>query len=105
MIDYTYPLAHLEKYKGCEWTLEGDNYEGLKWLCKDRPKPSEDELKAAYADCVKEHRYKENRKTEMPPLQDQLMAMWHGMDSGEIPKCAVFYDAIKAIHVKYPKPE
>jgi hypothetical protein len=31
------------KYAGSEWTLDGDNYEGLTWL-SDSPKPDEKEL-------------------------------------------------------------
>jgi hypothetical protein len=31
------------KYAGSEWTLDGDNYEGLTWLSAT-PKPSEEEL-------------------------------------------------------------
>jgi hypothetical protein len=31
------------KYAGSEWTLDGDNYEGLSWL-SDSAKPSEEEL-------------------------------------------------------------
>jgi lactate dehydrogenase-like 2-hydroxyacid dehydrogenase len=31
------------KYKGSEWTLVGENYEGLTWL-SDTTKPTEEEL-------------------------------------------------------------
>ena len=31
------------KYLGSEWTLDGDDYEGLTWL-SDTPKPTESEL-------------------------------------------------------------
>ena len=37
MIDYTLILR--TKYKGSEWTLNGDDYEGLTWL-SDTPKPT-----------------------------------------------------------------
>jgi hypothetical protein len=37
MIDYTKILQY--KYPNAEWTLNGDDYEGLTWL-SDTPKPS-----------------------------------------------------------------
>jgi hypothetical protein len=37
MIDYTQILSR--KFKGQEWSLNGDDYDGLTWL-SDTPKPS-----------------------------------------------------------------
>ena len=41
MIDYTKILN--VKYAGSQWTLNGDNYEGLTWL-SDTPKPTKKQL-------------------------------------------------------------
>jgi hypothetical protein len=41
MIDYAAILS--KKYSGSEWTLNGDNYEGLTWL-SDSKKPTKSEL-------------------------------------------------------------
>jgi len=41
MIDYTKIL--IRKFKGQEWSLNGDDYEGLEWL-SDTPKPTKAEL-------------------------------------------------------------
>jgi hypothetical protein len=41
MIDYATILSL--KYKGAEWTLEGDDYSGLIWI-SDSPKPSKKTL-------------------------------------------------------------
>jgi hypothetical protein len=41
MIDYTLILT--THYKDAEWTLNGDDYEGLTWL-SDSPKPTKKEL-------------------------------------------------------------
>ena len=41
MIDYTKIL--IRKFKGQEWSLNGDDYEGLEWL-SDTPKPSKSTL-------------------------------------------------------------
>ena len=41
MIDYTKILEY--KYPNAEWTLNGDDYEGLTWL-SDTPKPTKTTL-------------------------------------------------------------
>jgi hypothetical protein len=41
MIDYTKILN--VKYAGSQWTLNGDDYEGLTWL-SDTPKPTKKQL-------------------------------------------------------------
>jgi len=48
--------------------------------------------------------YKIERKSAYPSIGDQLDMLWHSMDSGEIPKSLAFYNAIKTVKDKYPKP-
>lgn len=48
--------------------------------------------------------YDEKRSKEFPSMQLQLEALWDAMDTGEIPKAKKFYDDIKKIKDKYPKP-
>ena len=45
MIDYAAVLT--ANYSDAEWTLDGDTYAGLTWL-SDTPKPSQQELDAAW---------------------------------------------------------
>ena len=45
MTDYAAMLAHL--YPDAEWSLDGDNYEGLTWLSEGEA-PSQQELDAAW---------------------------------------------------------
>ena len=45
MTDYAATLAHL--YPGAEWSLNGDDYEGLTWL-SDGDAPSQQELDDAW---------------------------------------------------------
>lgn len=47
MIDYTKILEY--KYPSDEWTLNGDNYEGLTWL-SDTPKPSKATLDGLWSE-------------------------------------------------------
>ena len=51
MIDYTKILN--VKYAGSQWTLNGDNYEGLTWL-SDTPKPTKKQLDNLWESVQKE---------------------------------------------------
>jgi hypothetical protein len=51
MIDY--PTILTRKYSGTEWTLNGDEYEGLTWL-SDTPKPTKAELDGLWEEVVAE---------------------------------------------------
>ena len=49
--------------------------------------------------------YDELRGAEYPSIEVQLDALWHAMDAGEIPKANEFYNRLKAVKDKYPKPQ
>lgn len=51
-----------------------------------------------------EESYKDKRRAEYPPIGDQLDAIYKAMDEGILPKAPEFYDPIKAVKDKYPKP-
>ena len=40
-----------------------------------------------------------------PRIEDQLDAIWHAMDRGDLPSDNAYYRMIKAIKVAHPKPE
>jgi hypothetical protein len=65
MIDIAFTLAH--SHPGSEWTLDGDNYAGLKWL-SDLPKPTEQEISDAYLLAVKGKADKE--KAQLKVISD-----------------------------------
>lgn len=56
-------------------------------------------MKINHAPC-----HKAARAAEYPDVADQLDALWHAMDKGEIPKVDAFYDPIKAVKDKFKKP-
>lgn len=70
-VDYAAVLV--AKYPGTQWTLDGDNYDGLTWL-DSTPKPSQAELDALWpqvdyenqCDTVSNTRHKEYIKTSDP---------------------------------------
>jgi len=48
--------------------------------------------------------YKGRREAEYPDVQDHLNALWEAMDRGELPRVAGFYDVLKVVNDRYPKP-
>lgn len=48
--------------------------------------------------------YRKLRSAEYPALGDQLDALWHAMDAGQLPKIEPLYSDIKAVKDKYRKP-
>ena len=71
-------------------------------------KPTQSELYAAWVAVQAEidsTEYQRLREKEYPHHHDQLDAIWHGMDDGTLPKVTAFYDPLKAVKDKYPKPE
>ena len=83
----------------CEYMLEGENYSGITWLDETQTKPTEQEVeeKLASLKYYEEVRvYQEKRKSEYPPLEEQLDKIYHsGIDAWKAD--------IKAIKDKYPK--
>lgn len=48
--------------------------------------------------------YEDKRKREYPGICDQLDMLWHAMDTNQIPRAQRFYNAIKRVKDKHPKP-
>jgi hypothetical protein len=60
MIDYSKILSR--KYKGSEWTLNGEDYAGLTWL-SDTPKPTKSTLDGLWSEVVAEIEAEESSKS------------------------------------------
>lgn len=48
--------------------------------------------------------YDLKRVRNYPTIGDQLDMLWHAMDAGQIPKAQQFFNSIKQVKDKYPKP-
>lgn len=86
-----------------QWSLNGDDYEGLEWLDGTQTKPTEDEIAQEIARLKVEHErteYQRQRAPEYPSITDQLDALFH---AGVFPP--EMAAQIQAIKDKYPKPE
>lgn len=73
MIDYT---AILSRKYDAQWTLNGDDYEGLTWL-SDSPKPTKDELDAQWESV------KQEIADEAKALADARLAVLSKLDLTE----------------------
>ena len=83
------------------WIVEGDTYDGIQWLDKNKTKPTEEEVtnevKRLKLELVA-NSYKEKRLAEYPTWNEQLDNIYHnGIDAWKAD--------IKAIKDKYPKGE
>lgn len=47
--------------------------------------------------------YAKERALEYPSIGEQMDALWHAMDSGDLPKIAAFYNPIAAVKAAHPK--
>jgi hypothetical protein len=88
--------ALFSKYKGCEWSMNNEDYSTLEWFSDNIPKPTEEELIEEYA--AKE--YQRQRAPEYPDIKDQLDAIWKGGDAYE-----EMLARVMEVKTKYPKPE
>jgi hypothetical protein len=61
-MDYSQILT--KKYKGSEWVLNGNNYEGLNWL-SDSPKPTKEKLESYWDEVQNEIQIEQLAKKEL----------------------------------------
>jgi|TARA_Y100000296_G_scaffold62101_1_gene72063 hypothetical protein len=82
-------------------TIEIEWHNGTAEISKADIQAKMVELQAEYDAEV----WKRNRQAEYPPIGDQLDMLWHSIDeNAELKqKYFKFYEACKAIKVKYPK--
>ena len=94
--------ALFSKYKGCEWSMNNEDYSTLEWNSKDTPKPTEEELLEECNRLQTEYEAKEyqrQRAPEYPDIREQLDAIWKGGDAYN-----EMLARVMAVKDKYPKP-
>ena len=87
---------------GAQWTLNGDDYEGLTWHDENElPPPTEEEIQTEIERLQAEYEYNQyqrDRASEYPSIKEQLDTLYHqGYDGWKA--------RIDEVKNKYPKPE
>ena len=90
-----------------EIVLRGDDINNIEWVNGTTPIPKAD-IEAKINEMANEPEqsdYVEQRRNAYPPIGDQLDMLWHSIDKDPQLKSKYFdfYEAIKAVKVKYPK--
>jgi hypothetical protein len=103
MIDYAAILTL--NYPGTQWTLEGDNYDGLIWL-NNTPKPTQAELDALWPNTAYNNQVaavETTRRTQYEAQSDGLFFEWQrGTNTKEAWEAAV--QAVKNANPYPPAP-
>jgi hypothetical protein len=94
---------------GAQWSLNGDNYDGLIWneppvYEGGQKKPTKAEVEAEVARLQKEWEdteYQRLRAKEYPDVKEYL----DGLVKGDTEQMQAYIDACLAVKAKYPKPE
>ena len=99
--------AILKINPNAEFSVNASDINQITWLNGTTPIPKAD-IEAKMVEVQAEYdaeQYQRDRLTEYPPIGDQLDMLWHSIDeSPELKtKYFKFYEACKAIKVKYPK--
>jgi len=100
MTDYAAVLAAIRP--GAQWTLSGDQYEGLTWL-DDSPKPTQAELDAAWPQVQYDREHAQVEAARRARYQAETDGMFFAAqrDGGDLTEWVAAVDAIKA-DLPYP---
>ena len=99
--------AILKINPNAEFSVNADDINQITWLNGTTPIPKAD-IEAKMNEMANEPEqsaYAEQRRNAYPPIGDQLDMLWHSIDQDSQLKSKYFdfYEAIKAVKVKYPK--
>ena len=101
MTDYAAVLT--ANYPDAEWTLDGDNYDGLTWL-SDTPKPSQEELDAAWPQVQYEQQRAAIEVQRRNAYTQEADPLFFSYQRGEATE-QDWLDKVAEIKTKYPYPE
>ena len=99
--------AILKINPNAEFSVNASDINQITWLNSTTPIPkAEIEAKMnEMADEPEQSQYAQQRRNAYPEIGDQLDMLWHSIDQNPSLKSQYFdfYEAIKAVKVKYPK--
>lgn len=88
---------------GAEWSLTGDNYDGLTWLDKTQKQPAKKAVEAEITRLQAEYdatEYQRLRAAEYPPMEDYL----DGIVKGDKAQVDAYIAACLEVKERFPKP-
>ena len=99
--------AILKINPNAEFTINADDINQITWHNRTTPIPKAD-IEAKINEIANEpeqSNYAQQRRNAYPNIGDQLDMLWHSIDEDPQLKSKYFnfYEAIKAVKVKYPK--
>ena len=97
-----YPAVLVANYSGTQWTMDGDEYDGLNWL-DTSPKPSKAELDAAWPQVQYQNQVaavERARLTAYEQKSDPVFFKWQRGDATE----QEWRDAVQAVKDANPYP-
>ena len=100
-MDITQILA--SKYAGAEWTLSGDDYNGLTWL-SDTPKPTKKALEALWPEVQHETAYARVEQARLTEYQATTDPLFFEFQRGDVTEQA-WLDAVQTVKDAHPYPE
>ena len=102
-MDITYALQSLRP--GAQWSLNGDEYEGLVWLDETQTKPTKKQVEKEVERLQIEHdqkEYQRKRAREYPAITDYIDACYWA-SKGDTTKLDEYYEKCDVVKLKYPK--
>lgn len=107
MTDYAFILGiHCPE---AQWTMDGDDYDGIEWLDNSTPKPSREELDNAYEKYMRKHGYiskRERSYVERGCTIDALIcALWERVVEGRPGDSEDLQLIRESVKQEFPKPE
>ena len=86
-------------------SVYNEDINSIKWTSTPIPKADIEAKMNEIANEPEQSQYAQKRRIAYPPIGDQLDMLWHSIDQDPQLKSKYFdfYEAIKAVKVKYPK--
>ena len=92
-----------DKYPDTQWTLNGDDYDGLTWL-DDSPKPTKKALEAAWPEVQHTRAMQAVEQARALAYRETADPLFFQYQRGEVTK-AEWLAAVEAVKTAHPYPE
>lgn len=99
--------ALLNLRPGAQWTLDGNDYEGLVWLDQIQTKPTKKEIAQEIERLQLEYQTKEYQRQRAPEYPDlkEFVDAYYWAQKGDETKMNEYIAKCEEVKNKYPKPE